>query len=304
MSKHSLITTLGRSQHLLILAPITLLCPRWYVRELFHIVRERHLQWGTKQACVTISFDCDFQEDIEALPQVLEMLAPYPYITSFACIGTWIERYPEPHRALVESGHEIVNHTYSHPNNEELGMSAKFNELSASEQEDEIRRCHEVCQSLLHIEPTGFRIPHFGALYTPTIYPILRKIGYRYSSSTVAARTPTAGAPFQERDDIVEFPVSPCPEHPFGILDTHHAFRKKHAWHRKPGKFFQLFQEVIEYGLAAHAHLNFYFDPCDVVQYDDFQQIFALLDECQDRLHVLTYAQALDQFPQNLERDA
>jgi len=69
---------------------------------------------------VTISFDCDFQEDITAFPQLLKMLSSYPFKTNFACIGNGSNAIRMNIAALFAAGHEILNHTYSHPNNEEL----------------------------------------------------------------------------------------------------------------------------------------------------------------------------------------
>jgi hypothetical protein len=296
MIKETVIRKLGQSTSLFVIAPVTILAPKWYFNGLFEIVKKQQLQWDDKKACVTLSFDCDFREDVEALPKLLQILSLYSFKTGFACVGKWIEQYPAEHREIIKEGHEIINHTYSHPNNEELGNLKRFNELSKSEQEVEIARCHEVCQHYLNYEPLGFRIPHFGALYTPKVYEILKKLDYIYSSSTVAARSPGAGSPFVTENGILEFPVSPCPEHPFGILDTHHAFRKKHAWHQNSGEFYSLFQELLEIGIQSHAFINLYFDPRDVVLHDDCLRIFDLVRKKREEIHVMSYAEIVRRF--------
>ena len=43
-----------------------------------------------------------------ALPQILDMLARYQIPASFACVGKWIEGFPEIHQRLVANGHEIT----------------------------------------------------------------------------------------------------------------------------------------------------------------------------------------------------
>ncbi|MGY9015990.1 MAG: polysaccharide deacetylase family protein, partial [Rhodospirillales bacterium] len=63
-----------------------------------------------------LSFDCDFPRDVAVLPQLVEMLDRYDVKASFACIGQWIRAYPTEHRCLVEAGHELLNHTQTHPN--------------------------------------------------------------------------------------------------------------------------------------------------------------------------------------------
>lgn len=298
MKKADFIKALGKHRcNLPVMAPITLLFPRWYLREMFALIGPQSPGWGDKQACVTLSFDCDFRADVEAYPETLNILSAYPFKTTFACIGKWIEQYPDEHRGIVKAGHEVMNHSYRHPDNEELGVTERFNQLSDGAIEDEIADCHAVCQQVLGIAPTGFRIPHFGVQYTPAIYPILKKLGYRYSSSIVAAESRTVGAPFTEEHGIVEFPVSPCPEHPFGILDTHHALRKKRAWHTKPGTFLALFQELVNMGIQSRAHINLYFDPRDVVRWpDEIVPVFDWLAEQQDIVHILPYADMLERF--------
>ena len=298
MMRERLIKALGKQRsNLPVMVPITLLCPRWYLREMFALIGPQSPDWGGKEACVTLSFDCDYREDVEAYPQVLKILEAYPFKTSFACIGKWIEQYPDEHRGIVEAGHEILNHSYRHPDNEELGVSERFNQLSDAEIESEIVECHAVCQHYLGVAPTGFRIPHFGVQYTPAVYPILKKLGYSYSSSIVAAESRTLGAPFVEEHGIVEFPVSPCPEHPFGILDTHHALRKKRAWHTKPGTFLALFQELLAIGMQSHAHINLYFDPRDVARWpDEIVPVFDWLAERYGSLHILTYTDMIQRF--------
>ena len=53
--------------------------------------------------CV-ISFDCDFPRDIEVLPRLVALLKEYKVDASFACIGEWVRKYPDPHRLLVDEG--------------------------------------------------------------------------------------------------------------------------------------------------------------------------------------------------------
>ncbi len=50
-------------------------------------------------------------------PQVLDILKRYKVKATFFLIGERAERYPEIAHQIVIEGHEIGNHTYSHPNN-------------------------------------------------------------------------------------------------------------------------------------------------------------------------------------------
>ncbi|GBC98430.1 Peptidoglycan-N-acetylglucosamine deacetylase [bacterium HR17] len=48
-------------------------------------------------------------------PQILDILKGYGVRATFFLIGERAERYPELARRIVAEGHEIGNHTYSHP---------------------------------------------------------------------------------------------------------------------------------------------------------------------------------------------
>lgn len=53
--------------------------------------------------------------DPEVTPQVLDMLDRHGARASFFCIGRRVARWPDLVREIVERGHRVENHTYSHP---------------------------------------------------------------------------------------------------------------------------------------------------------------------------------------------
>ena len=108
---------------------ITFFCPTQFIKSIYNYNKARNY-WNGKKAALTISFDCDYPEDIEAIPRLLQMLTNYEFKASFACVGAWIQKYPKEHAMILEHGHEIVNHTYSHPDNELLNPGRKFREIS------------------------------------------------------------------------------------------------------------------------------------------------------------------------------
>jgi peptidoglycan/xylan/chitin deacetylase (PgdA/CDA1 family) len=76
-------------------------------------------------------------------------------VTVFA-VGSWLDENPRVAGRLLDAGHELANHTYSHP---ALGRS------SAAEVADEIARCRDVLaraagpQALRWFRPSGIEIP-------------------------------------------------------------------------------------------------------------------------------------------------
>ncbi len=50
----------------------------------------------------------------EVTPWVLETLAAYGVKATFFCLGRNVDRHPDLFRAILEGGHQVGNHSYSH----------------------------------------------------------------------------------------------------------------------------------------------------------------------------------------------
>lgn len=233
---------------------------------------------------VVLSFDCDFPVDVERLPALAEALRARGVRGSFAVVGQWVERWPDEHRALVANGHEIINHSHTHPNLRnaayEFAASPEFTErvfsrMSLDEQREEIRRCHEAVAERLGVEMRGCRLPHFGNLDPQRAYGLLQDLGYRFSSSILASLSPTLGSPYAPAEGITEIPVAGCPAHPFVAFDTWHCLVKDGGRHGGPGEFGGLLAQAVDSCERHGSLLNLYFDPKDVGGNADF---VALLD--------------------------
>lgn len=263
-----------------LIGAVTFSFPELFLKAIYEGNRIKGL-WGDKRACITLSFDCDFPEDSMAIPKIITMLQPYQYKVSFAVVGYWIEKYPSEYEEIVKEGHEIVNHTYSHPDNELLNPGRRFKEISGEAKKQEILQCHEVCQRILGVSPKGLRIPHFKNLFTEDIYDILNEIGYVYSSSTWITNTTSRGLPFKTNQGVVEFPLATCPKHPFTVFDSWHsmkATRLSHRIkHRGPVSYSRLFRSLILCAKETGSYLNLYLDPADVEAIYRFDELLELL---------------------------
>lgn len=80
-------------------------------------------------------------------------------------------------RTMVERGHEIGNHSYSHP--------YELARLPASRVADEIGRAHELLQAIAGGPITGFRAPGYDL--SATMLDELVRLGYHYDSSIFPA---------------------------------------------------------------------------------------------------------------------
>ena len=116
-------------------------------------------------------------------------------------------------------------------------------------------------------------------------------MGYTYSSSTIAVRTPQFGLPYLVAG-IQELPLSACPKHPFGILDTYHSFeRSRFKWHRND--FFGVFAKLVTKGIETGAFINLYFDPQDI-KYFDLAEIIEYISEKKEALWITNYVNLVD----------
>jgi peptidoglycan/xylan/chitin deacetylase (PgdA/CDA1 family) len=95
---------------------------------------------------VALTFHTD--GDLTLADQLLGILGQRKVpITAFV-VGQWLDANPAYAKRLVDAGHELANHTYSHPS---------FASLSAAAMSDEIVRCRDVLTRLTGKAGTYFR---------------------------------------------------------------------------------------------------------------------------------------------------
>ena len=251
---------------------------------------DAEIKWNGRRSCFLLSFDCDFPEDALALPRIAEMLKESGLRASFACVGRWVEEYPDPHSEVIASGSELFNHSYSHPelvNSPSHFVSSRndFNprrwaDLCRDEKRYEVVRCQEIVQQILSYEMRGFRVPHFGNVDAAEVHALLDEIGLAYSTSQLAPSGPRFGIPYY-RGKVLEIPVTSCPKHPFASFDSWHALYARRGWHK------QDFLDVLKNRISVCNELggltNIYLDPKDSERLE-FERIFDLLaisaEEC------------------------
>ena len=86
-------------------------------------------------------------------PRLLDILAQRNVKATFYVIGRNVEAHPEIARRIVEDGHEIANHTWSHP---------ALSGLSDDRVTEELRRTHDVVLEATGVRMTNLR-PPYGA---------------------------------------------------------------------------------------------------------------------------------------------
>lgn len=116
----------------------------------------------TKLKEVALTFD---DGPTEFTPKFLDILKENNVKATFFCIGKQIEKYPETFQRIINEGHTIGNHTFSHSNN--TGF------LSTSKMAEEIQKCDEVMAKIGNMKTNLYR-PPFGVT-NPNIAKAIKK---------------------------------------------------------------------------------------------------------------------------------
>lgn len=127
--------------------------------------------WGCEE--VAVDLERFFEK---ALGRALEMLDECGARATFFCVGSELEGSDTARRLLRDAhskGHELGNHTYSHP----YGLTT----LSEDERKREIRECSRVIRDITGDPPRGFRAPGYDV--DTDLINFLEEEGFAYDSS-------------------------------------------------------------------------------------------------------------------------
>ncbi|MEH7082369.1 polysaccharide deacetylase family protein [Neobacillus drentensis] len=119
----------------------------------------------TSRKAVAITFD-DGPNPIYT-PQVLEIFSESVGKATFFMIGEQMKKNPEVVKQVAALGHEIGNHTFTHP---------KLSLLSIAECLEEIEQNEKLIEELAGQKPVVFRPPYFD--YNQDTVSLLNQKGY------------------------------------------------------------------------------------------------------------------------------
>lgn len=100
-------------------------------------------------------------------PRILEILDRYGIKATFFVVGENVINYPEAAREVIRRGHEVGNHTFTHPHIAGLDEDAIM---------DEIGKCEDALEELCEYRPHLLRTPQ-GVL-TPSLEKCLQDDDY------------------------------------------------------------------------------------------------------------------------------
>ena len=83
--------------------------------------------------------------------QLISILAEYDVPATFFVVGAWVDKYPESVKALSDAGHQIQNHSNTHP---------YMSKLSAEQITDELESCNKKIENITGVRPNLLRPPY------------------------------------------------------------------------------------------------------------------------------------------------
>lgn len=114
---------------------------------------------------IAISFDASWGAD-KTIP-ILDILDRYDVKTTFFLVGGWVNKYPDMLHEITARGHEIGNHSDTHPH---------MSKLNEQQIRDELRIMSDKVETLTGVRPTLFRPPYGD--YNNRVIQVARAEGY------------------------------------------------------------------------------------------------------------------------------
>ncbi|MBQ8312050.1 MAG: polysaccharide deacetylase family protein [Clostridia bacterium] len=118
-----------------------------------------------EDSVITVSFDASWGGD-QTL-RILDLLDEYNAKATFFLVGIWVDKYPELVKEIAARGHEIGNHSDSHPEMSKLSKEQIIQELDG---------CSDKIEALTGQRPTSFRPPYGD--YDNEVVTVSRSEGY------------------------------------------------------------------------------------------------------------------------------
>ena len=170
---------------------------------------EDYFQVGAFASTVSPSDWDSFPRRVERnTDRSLEIFADCGASATFFTLGWVAERHPELIRRIVDAGHELASHGYSH---------IRVDHQSEDEFRADVSRTRRMLEDISGVAVTGYRAASFSIGHTtPWAHRVLAEEGYQYSSSINPISHDHYGMPDAPRfafrpageDGVVEYPMT------------------------------------------------------------------------------------------------
>lgn len=136
----------------------------------------------TEEKKISLGINCAW--DDAQLDQWLQILQQHDATATFFVVGDWCEKYPEALKKISDAGHEIGNHSDTHPD---------MTKLSDDQIREELKGASQKIQTITGKTPTLFRAP--SGAYNDAVINTAEKLGYtciQWNVDSIDWKGPTA----------------------------------------------------------------------------------------------------------------
>lgn len=119
----------------------------------------------TPEKKIAISFDAAWGADYT--PELLKILKEHNVKTTFFLVGFWVDKYPDMVKKISEEGHEVANHSATHPKMSTLSKEQIIEELNSTS-----KKIEDITG-----KPTVLLRPPFGD-YNNRLVETAQELGY------------------------------------------------------------------------------------------------------------------------------
>lgn len=103
---------------------------------------------GNEKVCA-LTFDAAWDDNDTDI--LIDTLKKYNAPATFFMVGSWVEKYPDSVKKFFDAGHEIMNHSDTHPH---------INNLSDAKVSEELKNCSDKIEAVTGVRPILFRGPY------------------------------------------------------------------------------------------------------------------------------------------------
>lgn len=104
---------------------------------------------ATEEKQVAFTMNCAWNAD--DIDSILDTLSKYKVHITFFMVGDWVQKYPDAVKKISEAGHEIGNHSDTHPH---------VNNLSLEKNIEQIQNCSNKIEQITGKKTTLYRGPY------------------------------------------------------------------------------------------------------------------------------------------------
>lgn len=119
---------------------------------------------STEEKKVALSFDAAWgADDTDTLISILQ---EYNAPATFFVVGEWVDKYPDEVKKLHDAGHDVMNHSATHP---------YMTSLSTEKMIEQLNICNDKIEAITGTRPTLFRCPYGD--YNNNVIGTVRDLG-------------------------------------------------------------------------------------------------------------------------------